>query len=139
MNFIRILFALMAGLVCHAAIAAEAEKPAAAAKPMEQLDTAIPHGIALLEASKFKEFLETFATPEDLKKMKEVTSLDELAKRFGKDRAPNVIAVLKAIKDAKPKLEDDGKKATYPIPENLAETKQSIVFIRVGTAWYIED
>ncbi len=60
----------------------------------EQLATAIPEGIRLLEATEFESFLKCFVPPADLKRITEETSLAEFAKTFGQRKAPRLLEVL---------------------------------------------
>jgi len=46
---------------------------------------------------------------------------------------------LKAIKDSKPALNPDGKKATYKLKEPLPNGSKTIGFVKVEKYWYIHD
>jgi hypothetical protein len=139
MKTIRALLCLVfASLSLHVA-AADAPKPDAAAKPTESLDTAIAHGIKLLEGGEYKVFIETFATPEDIKNMEGAGGVAEVAKGFGAgEKGKNVLAIFKKIQGTKPTLAEDGKQATYALPPEL-KSKENISFIRIGTNWYIKN
>ena len=102
----------------------------------EALETAIPEGIRLLEAKKYKVFVEIFVPPADLKKIRERTSLEELAKSFGERKAPILLEVLKEIKGTKPSLDDTGTKATFALKEKTGG-KKSITFVKIEKYWYI--
>lgn len=138
MKAIRILAVALATtfapcLTAHGADAAPAAAPAETAS----LETAIPYGIKLLEAKEYKAFLQAFVPPDMYKAMTEGGS-DEFVKHFAEGRAEKLLAVMKGLKDAKPTLEEDGKKANYKLGEEIAG-KKSIQFIRIGTNWYINN
>jgi hypothetical protein len=137
MKIIRVLLTLLFVLCASHGFAAQGELSSESAKPSENLDTAIPHGITLLEGSKHKEFLETFVPPEQFKKMTETKGVEEFVAAFGKEKAARLLAVLKAIKGAKPTMEDDGKKATFDIPGDAGGVKKTITFLRIENRWYI--
>ena len=139
MNAVRIVLALLVAMAIPAQLLADDAK----AKPMEKLETAIPEGIRLLEAKDYQAFLKSFVPPDLLKKItEEVCSLDKFAEKFGSDKADGLMKVLKSIKDAKPKLENDGKEETYEIDEKLQEHasgKKDITFVKIGDSWYIQN
>lgn len=106
--------------------------------PREELKTAIPEGIRLLEAKQHQAFVKSFVPPADLQKLTAGTSLEEFAKRFGEGKAPQLLKILKEIKDAKAKLDDTGTKATFALKEGMGG-KKSISFVKVGKYWYIKN
>jgi len=114
---------------------AEEAKPEA----RETLDTAIAEGIRLLEAKSYDAFLKAFVPPDDLKKLADKHPLGEFTEKFGEKKGPHLLLILKSLKDAKPKLEDDGKKATFDVPKDLATTKPAITFVQIGKYWYIQN
>lgn len=108
------------------------------ANPQAKLDTAIKKGIELLESKKHKEFVMLFAPREALKKVQDDNKLDEMVEFFGKEKASSLLEVLKAIKDKKPKLENDGAKAVFDLePGRYAKDKVS--FSRTKGLWYIDN
>lgn len=145
MKLLRILAPVLAITLSYPIFAADAPKPAEPAKPadaakaMESLDTAIPYGIKLLETGEFKQFIESFASPDDIKKMNEGPGVAEVAKRFGTGQSAVLIKVLNGIKGTKPTMSEDGKTATYPLPAGVVEFKKDITFVRIGAQWYIKD
>jgi hypothetical protein len=139
MHLLRLLILALALFTVVPAFAAE-DAAASDTKPTESLETAIPHIVKLLEARDYKAFIETYANPDDLKKILEEKSVDEIAKSLGDGKARELIAFFKAIQGAKPKLEDNDNKATFEIPENFKATlPRPLVFIRIGTRWYIKN
>jgi hypothetical protein len=100
----------------------------------EKVDTAIAEMARLLEAKEYKKVVETFMTPDELKK---VPDLDKLVKNFSGEKAEKLLAVLKSLKDAKPVMSDDDKKATYELKEEIAGKKE-IVFVKIEKYWYIQ-
>ena len=106
--------------------------------PRENLNTAIPEAIRLLEAKEYKAFLKSFVIPDDFKRITATKSLEEFAKAFGERKGLKLLKVCKVIKDAKPTLDDTGTKATFAIKEVLAG-KKSITFVKVKKHWYIQN
>ena len=121
-----------------ALLLAFAPAPEPASAPMEKLETAIPHGIMLLEKDKHAELLQLFVEPEELKKILGMTKIDDFAKEFAKDKAKLLLGVLKEIKGQKPALEDDGKKAVYSLKEEV-NGKKTLTFVKHGKTWHIKN
>jgi hypothetical protein len=108
------------------------------ADPREELETAIPEAIRLLEAKEYETFLKTFIPPDDFKSVTKQVSLEEFAKRFGKDKAADLLRVLKAIKGTKPTLDPDGTKAPFKHGIKGAP-KDSITFVKMDGLWYLQN
>jgi hypothetical protein len=106
--------------------------------PRENLNTAIPEAIRLLEAKEYKVFLKSFVIPEDFKRITATKSLEEFAKVFGERNGLKLLKVCKVIKDVKPTLDDTGTKATFAINQEIAG-KKSITFVKVEKHWYIRN
>lgn len=120
--------------------------------PRENLETAVPEAIRLLEAKEYEVFLESFTPPVVLKKIKagedprmppQITTItditfEEFARRFGERKAPTLLKVLKEIKNAKPTLDDTGTKATFALNEEINERK-SLTFVKIKKHWYIQN
>ena len=104
----------------------------------ENLNTAIPYGIKLLEAKEYLAFLKAFVEPEQLKKFSDRGDIEEFANKFGEGKSRQLLLVLKQIKDNKPTLSEDGKKAAYDIQVE-GVTKKGITFTKVGKYWYINN
>lgn len=115
--------------------AVAAESPA---ERYKSLETAIPEGIRLLEAKEYATFLKNFVPPEHFQRITNSVSLDEFARKFGEDRAEVMLAVLKAIREEKPTLDDGGTRATYTLKEPV-NRKGSIVWEKVDDHWYIRN
>lgn len=103
--------------------------------PQEQLKTAIPEAIRLLEAKEHKKLIQKFAHPDEVKKIIQNSSLDEVAKQFGEGKAAELLKVLKEVKDQKPTLNADGDQATYK-PKSGG---RQVVFAKVGKLWHIKN
>ena len=106
--------------------------------PRENLNTAIPEAIRLLEAKEYKAFLKSFMTPDDFKKLTATESLEKYAKAWGERKGLILLKFCKVIKDAKPTLDDTGTKATFTIKEAIAG-KKSITFVKVEKHWCIRN
>src|SRR6476660_1247183 len=86
--------------------------PEPKADPREELATAVPEAIRLLEAKDYAAMLKAFIVPEEFKKIVEDGSLDALAKFFGEKKSAEMLQVVKSIEKAKPVLDAEGKTAT---------------------------
>jgi hypothetical protein len=64
--------------------------------------------------------------------------LEEFPKQFGEHFAPRLLEILRAIKDTKPTMESDGKRATYEFRKEI-DGKKSITFVKVEKYWYIQN
>lgn len=100
----------------------------------EKVETAITGGIKLLEAKDYAGFLKAFVEPEMLGKFGD--GIDEFAKMFGEKKGPQLLGVLKKIKDMKPTMEQDGKVASFDV-EIDGSSKKGIKFKKIDKYWYI--
>ena len=131
------LAAALALLLAPCAVSFAADAPAAATANAS-METAIPNGIKLLEAKDYKGFLKAFVPPDVYPKIIAEKGEDAFAAHFGESKAGKLLSVLKAIKDAKPAMKDDGNTAVYELPEEIAG-KKNIQFTQVNGAWYIRN
>ncbi|MDB6076331.1 MAG: hypothetical protein JWO82_78 [Akkermansiaceae bacterium] len=111
---------------------------------MTDLDKAVPYGIGLLEKKDYETFFKQFADPAMIEEMvKHGGSIADLAKSVNPRMAEGLLFAFKALKDLKPKIDDDGKLATYTFPADaVAEhklPKGDMVFHRIGSHWYIKN
>jgi hypothetical protein len=117
-------------------VAIASPQSAQAADPRrEKLDTAISEAVRLLESNEYVAFLERYMAPQELERLKE-RPLQEFAQRFGEDKAPRLLRVLKMITGTTPTLDPDGTKAVYQLSDPI-EGKSSITFFKVDKYWYI--
>ena len=105
----------------------------------QDLAKLVPEIIRLLEAKEYATVLEALVPPADFKKITAETPLAEFAKEFGKEKAGQLLEVLKSLKDKKPKLSEDGKTATFDLPENPVFPKKAIDFTKVEGRWFINN
>jgi len=103
------------------------------------LDKLVPETIRLLEAKDYATVLETLVPPADFKKITAETPLADFAKEFGKEKAAQLLAVLKTLHDKKPKLSEDGNTATFELPENPVFPKNAITFTKIEGRWFINN
>ena len=103
------------------------------------LDKLVPEAIRLIEAKEYATLLETLVPPAEFKQITAQTPLAEFAKEFGEKGAAEVLAVLKSLKDKKPKLSEDGNAATFDLSENPTFRKKEIVFAKIEGRWFIKD
>ena len=122
---------IFAPLIASIAFSQEA-KP----DPREELKTAIPAAIELLENKEYESFIKRFVPPIDLERILKKVTIEDFAKKFGERKSDLLLKVLNIIKDAKPKLDPDGEKATFALKEPIGG-KQSMTFLKVGKYWYL--
>lgn len=103
------------------------------------LDKLVPEAIRLIEAKEYVLLIETLATPDDIKNINSNGGVAKVAEEFGKENAPELLAVLKSLKDKKPKLSEDGNTATYSLEDIPDVHKKEIVFTKIEGRWYIKD
>jgi hypothetical protein len=106
--------------------------------PREKVDTAISEIIRLVEAREYATFIQKYAPPDDLKKILANKSLDELVKEFAQKNAARLIKVLRATRGLTPIVEENATKVTYHFKEPI-DGKESIIFIKIGKFWYIQN
>jgi hypothetical protein len=123
-------------LLAAAPLLAAPAKPEAA-DPRESLETAIPHGIKLLEGKKYAEFLKTYAPPTFIKKVGD-TGLKKAAEEFGMVKAKALLLALKDIKGTTPTLSADGKQATFKLKSEVLGNDH-VIWYKDGKTWYISD
>ena len=85
--------------------------------PRTQPESAVKEGIRLLEASKYAEFLKTFARPSELEELTAKRSIDDVAAEFGDKRAPDLLAALRAASTMKPTISAEATRAEYSFRE----------------------
>jgi HEAT repeat protein len=115
--------------------------PSAAGEPdpRENLETAVPEGIRLLEAKDYKSFIQKFIPPEALALMLALPpkqTIDDLAKDFGAKASSDFLQGLKAIKGLQPEMSPDGKKATFKLKEPIGG-ENTFCFEKIDKFWYI--
>ena len=99
----------------------------------------VPEMIRLLEAKDYASVLEALVPPDIFKQITAEKPIAEFAAKFGETKAASLLAVLKAAKDKKPKLSEDGNTATFDLPENPEFPKKEIVFTKVEKRWFIKN
>lgn len=131
---VAVAVAVAVALGCGGAVLAGDDKP----DPREELATAIPEMIRLLEAEEYETLITSFASPEDLKRITEQRSIDEIVKGFREGRAQTLLAILKAINGQKPELDEAGTTATFTHGVKQAP-RETIAFKKIGKYWYIQN
>lgn len=109
------------------------------AAPRENLKTAIPHAIKMLEEKDYQAFMEQFVPPMHFEKLKSSGMFEDIVKRFGEQgKAERLLGVLKQVKDAEPEINSDKTLATFKLKE-VVGGKDKIVFEKVEKFWYISN
>lgn len=114
----------------------------AAALPDEtrqDLGKLVPECIRLLEAKDYVTLLETAVPPDEFKKLTERSPITEFAAKFGERKAASLLAVLKAIKDVKPTISEDGNTAKFAFEGVEGVSKKEIVFAKIEGRWFIKN
>lgn len=106
--------------------------------PRETLETARVEMIRLLEAEDYKGLIETFAHPEDLKKILDKRSIDEVAKNFKENgKGAKLLKALKSIEGKQPEINETGDVARFKVDENAPGG--GITFAKFEGLWYIRN
>lgn len=123
-------------VVAHAAVSVAAEpKP----HPCATLETALPHGVKLLDEKRYKDFLTAFVHPDDIAALPPGQTLDDITASFGEgEKAVVLLAVFRSILGAKPTLSEEGTVATYAVPVKEAPRDEIQFTLRDGR-WYIRN
>jgi hypothetical protein len=130
-SLLRPAFALLATLTfSFAAVPNDVRK---------NLDKLVPEAIRLLEAKDYVTVLETLVPPETFKQITSEHPIAEFAAKFGESKAAKLLAVLKAAKDGKAVLSEDGTSATFELPENPEFPKKTLVFEKIEGRWFIKN
>lgn len=100
-------------------------------------DVAVQRATKLLEDHRYSDFLVEFVAPAVLKKMTSDKTIAEVADDFGRRRSEAVLQMLRAAKEVKPAISENGTRADYRFNDRVAG--QSVLILRmVGSHWYIE-
>jgi hypothetical protein len=115
--------------------------PAATAPAIpKELLNIINTAIKLIETEKYEELITTVAHPSDVAKMKKEQDFAQVAKNFGQHKAKTLLAILKAIKNQTPTLNDDQSRASFAVADEFEDApKRTIDFIKVEGAWYLKN
>jgi hypothetical protein len=103
----------------------------------KDLDKLVPEAVRLLETKEYATVLETLIPPDEFKKITAQMPLAEFASKFAERNAASLLSALKALKDKKPKLSDDGSKATFDLPEATGIPRKDMVFSKIEGRWYL--
>lgn len=108
--------------------------------PQASLETAVPHAIKLLEEKKYKDMIDSFVPPDELKKMKEVGAYETVIKRFGEgERVKQMLQALKEVKELEPEFNEDKSRATFKSDKaDSPLNSRPMRFIKVEKRWYIQ-
>lgn len=118
-----------------------ASRPAQPLSPQRKaLQELLKRGIAQLKAKKYKAFLKRFISPGDKSRIFSRMSLKALAPRFGRHKAPILLAALSWSLSRAPTFAADNQKATFSLKGMKTPTpKQQLIFVKVKGTWYIKD
>jgi len=105
--------------------------------PRTGLRTTVSEAIRLLENKDHAAVLKRCVPPGQLKQILKQRTFEQLVEEFSTKKASRLLAVLKSIKDAKPKLDPAGRVATFT-PVEPVGGKKSIVLMKIGRFWYID-
>jgi len=107
-----------------------------------KLDKTIAYAVEALEKKDFEGFFRNLTDPDTLKDMADQGHpVETLVKQVDAEVARQLLDAFHAVKDVKPKMEEDGNKATYVIPEDVVKEKKlragTLVFERIENHWYL--
>jgi hypothetical protein len=128
-------FALLAimGIVVSSSLLAE-EKP----DPRENLDTAIPEALRLIEKKDYEGLLKAFVAPKELEMIVGTKPLAGFAQKFGEHKAAGLETALKEAKSITPTFNEAKDEATFQFKEPL-NGQPGIKFQKVDKYWYIKN
>ena len=70
--------------------------------------------------------------------MRKNRSMEELARTFAKQHADRLLGMLQQIKEQKPQLSDEGRRAEYAVEwRNFSKSK--LVFLKIEDRWYLHN
>ena len=110
--------------------------------PRENIKTAIPAMIRLLEAKKYEDFIDQFAPPQVIQEILKFQTKKEFLKSFAGETSDALLAALKHFRSKKPKFNKAKDVATYTIDDEKIAKKlpsNEISFFKIGKFWYIND
>lgn len=120
------------------AFAAYARKPDKGATTT--VDGAIAEMVNLLRDGKHLEFLQTYADPDDVKKITASGgTVEALAEQFAKQHAGELLAILRSLQGQAATVSEDGTEATYKLPEGQQPSRGTIQFRRLDQRWYLRN
>lgn len=99
------------------------------------LATTIDAMIALIQAKKYEDLIRLMAHPADLASLEKEGGVSKVAEEFGKRKATRLLALLHAVRQQRPALEEKGAKASFTIPG----APRPIVFQRIDGKWYMRN
>jgi hypothetical protein len=109
--------------------------------PQESLETAIPHAIKLLEEKKYKELIDSYSVPVELKKLKEAGRYEKVVNEFGeKDMAEFMLNALKQAQKLEPTFIENETVAKYQLKPSESDSgfkPKSLVLKKIKKRWYI--
>lgn len=109
----------------------------ASADPTTRVQAVLPHWIELLERGDDATFIDEAVVPEELAKVLDGKSKDELVTTFREDKHKGVLKMLRAIRGAAPtkvRQEQDRAIVTYDL-----NGEKGVTFVVVGASVYIKN
>ncbi|MCC7395573.1 MAG: hypothetical protein IT455_00740 [Planctomycetes bacterium] len=98
----------------------------------------VTHMMQLLEAGKAREFVETYAAPDDLARLIEGgRTLDDLAARFTGERLQTLLAVLDSVSKAEPEWNQTRDEVKWP--NTTGDGPKEVKLKLVDGRWYLKD
>jgi hypothetical protein len=122
-------------LLIAATILGLATTTVTAADAPVDLTKAVAVGIELLEDEQYEKFITTYMRPAELKKLLESKTMDELVRKFSKNKANRLVAVLKQTQSLEPEVSESGETATFLIKLPDRAVKKPLVFEKIDKLW----
>jgi len=131
------VFVLCCLILLPSTLSAQEEKKP---HPQESLKTAIPHAIKLLEDKNYKDLLEGYIPPEELKKMKDAGAFELVVNRFGEgEKAKRLLQALKEAQSLTPEYNEEKTLATFESDKEDSPLKtKPLSFTKIEKLWYIK-
>lgn len=95
-------------------------------------------GIKLIEEKKYEELIKAVASPEDIKKILERVTMEELVAGFKDRNAEELLEVLKQVKGKAPTFNEAKDEATFKL-EPAVGSHDQMMFRLIESKWYLQN
>ena len=102
--------------------------------PRRKVETAVAHGLTLLEKDNMTDFIKNYMPPQILEQILKKMPIKELAKSLTEKRMAHLKSVLAEAKGLTPEYNKNKDLATY----KLKEPKKPLVFFKLEGYWYLK-
>lgn len=104
--------------------------------PRTEPETALALATKLMESKDYAGFLKTFARPSELAELLAKRSLAEVAAEFGRERATDLLAALKAALMTEPTYNTDRTRVDYRFQKPFGR-ERAVTLVKIDAYWYL--